>query len=573
MNTDSELVSATLAGNKSAFGVLTLRYQTQVYRLVYRIIDNQANTSDIVQEALLKAYQNLETLRNRDRFSTWLFRIAKNQCISWNRKYQRNVRENIMGIENELVNDHLHLPPAPDEAMIESELHGQIMKAIARLPEYNREAVQMFYIEGKSYSEIQEKLGITKGTLGRFLYEARAQLRTSLRTFQAVILLAGQTLRGVSRLASRNTTGATTVASTGKYIATSVILHLAFFAGMAGTELNWGVSNGFGNGAEEIQNMAVTLVEASPSQIIAHPLFITENSSLSTPAHRRFIETSQRSISTLTVPNRKPDSTKTGIRQVSPVVSGVDANSTALPLLDISKSSQSRLLPENGVAQVGINPDGHSSRTRTRFLSGLKQKYILNKIATKPTASISDTIAESYSDTESNFSDNKRTPPSSYGTLDKNSKAVRNMGEMLRMMHYRGRITQYSAAAFQAITKSSRFSRVVVSQCDLEVLKTFVALDVPPIVVIRNPMGAKHIRAVVEYSDLTERIALIDPTNGTATRFSYSDFINQWDDPQDACLLVFPQRIITPKAIEISLTKYLPLEKIDTISIKASKRR
>ena len=57
MNTDLELIDATLSGDKSAFGILAARYQTQVYRLAYRIISNPVDASDIAQETLLKAYQ------------------------------------------------------------------------------------------------------------------------------------------------------------------------------------------------------------------------------------------------------------------------------------------------------------------------------------------------------------------------------------------------------------------------------------------------------------------------------------------------------------------------------------
>ena len=115
--------------------------------------------------------------------------------------------------------------------------------------------------------------------------------------------------------------------------------------------------------------------------------------------------------------------------------------------------------------------------------------------------------------------------------------------------------------------------RVVVANCDLEVLKAIVAMDVAPIVITRSPVGAKHIRAVVEYNDSTERITLIDPLDYAETRFSYSEFLKQWDDPQDACLLIFPQRAVIPRTIEIALSRYLPLEKIDSLNIRASKRR
>jgi len=69
MMTDMELVIATLSGDKSAFGELVLRYQKDVYRLVYRIIKNPSDTSDIVQETFINAYQNLGKLKDKGKFS------------------------------------------------------------------------------------------------------------------------------------------------------------------------------------------------------------------------------------------------------------------------------------------------------------------------------------------------------------------------------------------------------------------------------------------------------------------------------------------------------------------------
>lgn len=202
MNTDLKLVNATLSGDKSAFGKLVLRYQKKVYRLVYRIIDNSSDASDIVQETFIKAYQNLEQLKDRDKFSSWLFQIAKNGCFSWIRKYQKN----LFAVEDEMDSNCLNLPPAPDEILIERELHEQVMKAISKLPEYNQKAVKMFYLEGKSYSEIQEELDVTKGTLGRWLHQARTELRKSLQgACQGAILWIGGGLKRVLKRIPKQT--------------------------------------------------------------------------------------------------------------------------------------------------------------------------------------------------------------------------------------------------------------------------------------------------------------------------------------------------------------------------------
>jgi hypothetical protein len=168
--------------------------------------------------------------------------------------------------------------------------------------------------------------------------------------------------------------------------------------------------------------------------------------------------------------------------------------------------------------------------------------------------------------------DAKRPPPESHGPFYPYSKSVRNLREALSQI-MRGRIMrQFSASELQVMAQVSRYSAVVVSRCDLEVLKALVASDFVPVVITRSPVGQKHIRAMIEYDDSAERLTLLDPMHYAKQRFSYSEFSRQWDDPQDACLLIFPHRIASG-TIRLSLTRYLPIKRIDSILIKAPRRR
>jgi len=249
MNTDQELVIATLSGDKSAFGELVLRYQKEVYRLVYRIIKNSSDTSDILQETFINAYQNLSKLKDKGKFSLWLFQIAKNLCIDWLRKRH----DDLIALEDEISENCLYLPPAPDEILMDQELYEQVMKAISSLPEYSRKAVEMFYLDGKSYSEIQSELGITKGTLGRWLHEARAILLKSMKeAYHSMIWLGG----GLKR-ALRLTSGQITTPSI-KCLMISMIVHVFVFLGISSTGVYWGSYDGTDDGSHRLN---VSLVE------------------------------------------------------------------------------------------------------------------------------------------------------------------------------------------------------------------------------------------------------------------------------------------------------------------------
>jgi RNA polymerase sigma-70 factor, ECF subfamily len=236
MDRDVNLIEATLSGDKSAFGTLVSLYQKKVYRFVYRIIDNSSDASDIVQETFVNAYQNLEHLKDRDKFSLWLYQIAKNRCVDWIRKRQSN----LLAIEDELSQERLYLPPAPDEILIEQETYQHIMRIIAKLPERRRRAVEMFYLEGRSYSEIQDELGITKGTLGRWLYKARLELRRNSKQFiSAVTFWLNDGIYDLSKLVSKGIVTNVSTISVAKCLVISMMVHLMIFAQLSGN----GISN------------------------------------------------------------------------------------------------------------------------------------------------------------------------------------------------------------------------------------------------------------------------------------------------------------------------------------------
>ena len=163
--------------------------------------------------------------------------------------------------------------------------------------------------------------------------------------------------------------------------------------------------------------------------------------------------------------------------------------------------------------------------------------------------------------------------PISHGPLDQNDNAVRRVRGAFRSVVSRSQVEYFSATQLQAIAKEFRFSTVLVSGCDLEALKVFVASDWVPVVITQSPVGPKHIRAIVGYDNSTERLILIDPVNYAEMTLGYSEFSEQWTDPQDACLLIFPQRVVLEDTIKRALLRYLPEKKVESISIRIPRRR
>lgn len=589
MNTDSEIIEATLSGDRSAFGKLVSRYQMRSYQLACRIISNPLDASDITQEAFVKAYQNLWQLKDRDKFLHWFFQIVKNQCINWIHKHQRKP----ITVEDELVSDRLHLPSAPDAVLIEHELHKQIMEAISKLPIYERKAVEMFYLEDRSYSEIQDELGITKGTLGRLLHQARAKLRESLqKAYQGAVFSVGAGLKRILRLMPEPMGAATqtSILVVTKCLIISIMLHLAFLTGISVTGFFWGTANGTnGNAGQDLFARASLVKEGLP-----------DPNNLPSYTHARLPSRYSMTKQDLSV----------GIAAERNVIHKSSLSNSELPRLwitqDISISDASSQIPELTESMFGYKPhprvathnlNAASPHTMTHlkpdqvypFSNG--EQFVDNSQPDiyKVTLDIAPVSAQESSDPL----DGREALPDSYGPFYVYDEPVLNVRKVLRQVtamarirQYRARILQtetrrvttgilerYDASTLQAMTKGSQLSTVLAAGCNLETLKVFVVSDMAPLVITRSPVGSKHIRAIVGYDDSTERLVLIDPINHAVARFSYSEFRNQWDDPRDACLLVLPPRNALLEMVRSCLDRYLPERKAESILIRVSEQR
>ena len=551
MQTDLELVNGTLNGDKSAFETLVLRYQVQVYRLAYRIISDPSDASDIVQDAMLKAYQNLGSLKDREKFSLWLFRITKNQCISWIRKYQKN----LMAVEDELSSNRLRLSPAPDEILIQSELHERVMKAISELPEHNREAVEMFYLEGQSYAEIQNKLGITRGTLGRFLHDARAHLREQLQAFhQAAVITVSGTLKRMLRLIPKEigVITDTTAPFAAKCLMVSAMFHLMLLAGISITGLHWGASNGASARSDYGSVVKTSLMKIGDAGLIYLPSHIHAEAEKSV-VHEPLPSRSQ----PLGTRISQAVSTQANSPQIFELASSVD-ESRAKPSLYDARS----------------DPTTTPLHASTRLKRGQHRPMSSTSVSADKLLSAVDAMTSDAAPADDPGSWSLKEPiPRSYGPFYRYHAPVLNVRRVLTRALTIPKYGQFSAWVVQAMTNRSLFATVLVSGCDLEVLKVFVASDMAPMVITRSPVGSKHIRAMAGYDDATQRLVLIDPITCAVTKFSYSEFSSQWDDRQNACVLVFPQRVVPPETVRSYLQKYLPQEKVESMSIRVPKRR
>lgn len=181
MTREEELavISRVLSGDTDAFEALVTENQTRAYHLAWRMLGNEADAADAVQDAFLKAYTSLRDFRGDSRFSVWLYRLVNNVCIDALRR--RKNRETVPLEVSDDDGDAWELPLTeagsdPQELLERAEDVSAVRAAIAALPADCREILTLREIGGLSYDEIAVELRLEQGTVKSRLNRARKKL-------------------------------------------------------------------------------------------------------------------------------------------------------------------------------------------------------------------------------------------------------------------------------------------------------------------------------------------------------------------------------------------------------------
>jgi RNA polymerase sigma-70 factor (ECF subfamily) len=179
---DEQVIERARAGDREAFGELVGRWERKIYALAYAILGSPEDARDATQETFFAAYRNLEGFRGEAKVSSWLHRIAVNQCIT--RQRRARVRPET-GLEDEaatvggrfLSTPERESPASAAEAL---ERTQAVRRAVASLPPELREVVLMKEFEELTFQEIADALQIPLSTVKSRLYTALKQLRLRL---------------------------------------------------------------------------------------------------------------------------------------------------------------------------------------------------------------------------------------------------------------------------------------------------------------------------------------------------------------------------------------------------------
>src|SRR6476620_10617754 len=186
-----KLVRAAKDGDVSAFEQLVKRYDRNVFRIANHITHSREDAEDVVQEAFLKAYQNLERFQEQSKFYTWLVRIAVNEALMRLRK-RRTGTGRTVSIDEDIETDDDSIPreiadwtPNPEQMYNQAELKDILSRNIQGLPASFRTVFVLRDVEGLSTEETAEALQLSVPAVKSRLLRARLQLRERLsRYFQ-----------------------------------------------------------------------------------------------------------------------------------------------------------------------------------------------------------------------------------------------------------------------------------------------------------------------------------------------------------------------------------------------------
>ncbi len=181
---DEELVSSAQHGDTKAFEVLILRYQRQIFNLIYQMTHNVEVVEDIGQDVFIAAFRAIKDFQARSSFFTWLYRIAINHCKNYltssNRVQDLESRYRVEQSAEEGTEDY---EKNPQHMLLAKEFVQQLEGSLASLPAEQRIVLTLCEFQGLSYQEIAEILECPIGTVRSRLSRARTALQEALDTY------------------------------------------------------------------------------------------------------------------------------------------------------------------------------------------------------------------------------------------------------------------------------------------------------------------------------------------------------------------------------------------------------
>jgi len=186
MYSDEYLVKQAQNGNMGAFTELLEKYDRHVLNIAYSFRNNEDDAKDIYQEVFLRVFRSLKNFENRSEFSTWLYRITTNVCITFNSKKERQKMESLdkpiyNGEEDSgKLSDSIAGFEPTNKNLENDELAKQITYAVNKLPPQQKLAFTLKHYQELKITEIADMMNCKEGTVKRYLFNATNKMKEQL---------------------------------------------------------------------------------------------------------------------------------------------------------------------------------------------------------------------------------------------------------------------------------------------------------------------------------------------------------------------------------------------------------
>jgi RNA polymerase sigma-70 factor (ECF subfamily) len=184
MNSSEELISRARSGDDEAFRLIFGRYGRPIISFIYDMVGRRELAEELTQETFVRAYKNLNALRDDTKLSTWLFGIAKNVARE-SLRYKHRETDRI-GFDDDRVLELSDGKQPPDRQLLDKELNGVIQDALGALDEDKRLVFTLKIFQQRSYEEIAEITGFSIPKLKTDLHRARTEMRRRIRPYLGV---------------------------------------------------------------------------------------------------------------------------------------------------------------------------------------------------------------------------------------------------------------------------------------------------------------------------------------------------------------------------------------------------
>jgi len=173
-------VRASQAGDTGAFNRLVLKWERKIYNLSLRMLHDQDDAADSTQEIFLLAFRNIRKFRRNSQFSTWLYRIAVNHCLSTLQCRPRKDFFQNQSIEESGANRRLAVAGQQEKELLSNERQQKIFDSLALLPDEQRVVIELKFFQEETFEEIARILSVPQGTIKSRFYSSLEILRDCL---------------------------------------------------------------------------------------------------------------------------------------------------------------------------------------------------------------------------------------------------------------------------------------------------------------------------------------------------------------------------------------------------------